>query len=332
MRKKILVVGGAGYIGGCVTDWLLMKKIPFSVYDNLTYENHYLKPVDFIFGDIRDYPKLKRLLPNYSHIIWLAAIVGDGACAIKPELTREINQLPLAWLARNYKGRIIFTSTCSVYGVSEKPVTETSPARPLSVYAQTKLKAEKSLLKNKSNTLIFRIGTAYGVGDTYSRIRMDLAVNYMTMNAIRNKKLIVFGGNQWRPFIHVKDIGRILVDNLETPHAGVFNLTTQNLTIMDVAKMIQQETGCKIITKSQKFRDDRNYQADITKAIGAKIVSPSLKYLSVRHGIKEMKELILSNRIKNLAYEFYSNQRHLVYTLEQYEKILNNTYSISYVK
>src|SRR5260221_403050 len=106
MNKGVLVVGGAGYIGGSVTDELLKRKIPFSVYDNLTYEQQYLKPVDFIFGDIRDTEKLKKFLPNYSHIIWLAALVGDGACAIKPLLTKVINQDSLEWLADNYSGRI----------------------------------------------------------------------------------------------------------------------------------------------------------------------------------------------------------------------------------
>ncbi|HYK08931.1 MAG TPA: SDR family oxidoreductase, partial [Candidatus Eisenbacteria bacterium] len=180
MLKRVLVVGGAGYIGGAVTNTLLDRKIPFSVYDNLTYEQQYLKPVEFIFGDIRNTEKLKKILKKYSHVIWLAALVGDGACAIKPELTKTINQDSLEWLSKNYEGRIIFTSTCSVYGANPDPVTEESPTKPLSVYAKTKLGAE-GFLKEK-NALIFRLGTAFGIADTYSRTRMDLAINYMTMN------------------------------------------------------------------------------------------------------------------------------------------------------
>src|SRR5579859_3980258 len=143
MIKKVLVVGGAGYIGGAVTDVLFQKKIPFTVYDNLTYENHYLKPVDFIYGDVRDTSKLKKLLPSYTHIIWLAAIVGDGASAINPSLTKAVNQDSIAWLVKHFTGRIIFTSTCSVYGVNHELVHEASPTNPLSIYAQTKLEAEK---------------------------------------------------------------------------------------------------------------------------------------------------------------------------------------------
>ncbi|MDD5638833.1 MAG: NAD-dependent epimerase/dehydratase family protein, partial [Candidatus Pacebacteria bacterium] len=105
-KDKVLVVGGAGYIGGAVTDILLGKGIPFTVYDNLLYEQQYFKPVDFIYGDVRDTKKLKKLLPNYTHVIWLAAIVGDAACQIKPELTIEINQHSIKWLSKNYNGRI----------------------------------------------------------------------------------------------------------------------------------------------------------------------------------------------------------------------------------
>ena len=115
-KIKVLVVGGAGYIGGAVTDILIAKKIPFTVYDKLVYEHQYLKPVDFIYGDVRDYKKLKSILSNYTHVIWLAAIVGDATCQIDEWLTKEINTAAVKWLAQNYKGRILFASTCSVYG------------------------------------------------------------------------------------------------------------------------------------------------------------------------------------------------------------------------
>ncbi len=316
MKTRVLVVGGAGYIGGCVTDALLAKRIPFTVYDNLTYENHYLKPVDFIYGDVRDRTKLKKLLPHYSHVVWLAALVGDGACAIKPELTREVNQDAVAWLSKNYKGRMIFTSTCSVYGANDKPVTENSPTAPLSVYAQTKLAAEQHLYDK--NSLIFRLGTAFGISDTYARIRMDLAINYMTMNAVVKKQLTVFGGDQWRPFIHVRDIGQTIANNLTKKHVGVFNLATQNSTILKIGKMIAEETKCKINITDQKFQDNRNYNADTSKARKAGILPVNSKY-TLRYGAKEVKALVLSNRINDLEHEFYSNQKYLLREIEKYE-------------
>jgi len=106
-KINVLVVGGAGYIGGAVTDILMERNIPFTVYDNLLYEHQYFKLVNFVYGDIRDTKKLKKLLPYYTHVIWLAAIVGDAACQIRPELTIEINQKSIQWLSKNYDGRII---------------------------------------------------------------------------------------------------------------------------------------------------------------------------------------------------------------------------------
>lgn len=164
---RVLVVGGA------VTDSLLQAGIDFTVYDNLLYENQYLKPVDFIFGDVRDTAKLIKLLPNFTHVIWLAAIVGDGACQINPPLTVAVNQESVRWLSDNYDGRIIFLSTCSVYGQNDTWLDEDSELKPLSLYAQTKMEAEKYL--TGKNALIFRLGTAYGLSDIYSRIRLDLA-------------------------------------------------------------------------------------------------------------------------------------------------------------
>lgn len=316
MIDRVLVVGGAGYIGGAVTDQLLAANIPFTVYDNLTYENHYLKPCDFVYGDIRDRVKLGSLLAQYSHVIWLAALVGDAVCAIRPDLTRQINQEPLAWLARQYNGRIIFTSTCSVYGANNEPVMENSPTAPLSEYAQTKLAAEGYLQNN--NATIFRLGTAFGIPDTFARVRMDLAINYMTMNAVIKRKLTIFGGNQWRPFMHVKDIGIVLVGALESNERGVFNLATQNITIDKVGALIAQETGCAIETKSGEFQDPRNYNADSTKARAARLLAETTPF-DIQYGIREIKELVLSRRVRNLGHEFYSNEKYLLQAVSQYE-------------
>lgn len=316
MIKRVLVVGGAGYIGGSVTDCLQSKKIPFSVYDNLTYESHYLKPVDFHYGDVRDTEKLIKLLPKFTHVVWLAAIVGDGACAIQPRITKQVNQDAVEWLAHNFAGRIMFTSTCSVYGASATPVTEDSPTNPLSLYAKTKLEAERHLSGNSS--LIFRLGTAYGLSDTYSRIRMDLAINYMTMNAVKHKQLTIFGGKQWRPFIHVKDIGEIITKNLDTGATGIYNLATASSTILDIGEQIHTVTNCNISITDQKFQDNRNYNAVVTKGLHDGIFSAKTKY-TIPYGIKEVYELISSHRIRNPELELYSNEKYLLQFMAQYE-------------
>jgi len=316
--KKVLVVGGAGYIGGGVTDILLKRGIPFTVYDNLLYEYQYLKPVDFIYGDVRDTKKLKKILPNFSHVVWLAAIVGDSACQIKPELTISVNQESVRWLAENYNGRIIFPSTCSVYGQRDQMVDENSPVKPLSLYAKTKLEAEKYL--QGENHLILRLGTVFGVSDAFSRLRMDLVVNYMTANAITKGKLTVFGGTQWRPLIHVKDIAQIIVDNLESSAQGVYNIATVNIQIKDLAKIVSNLTGCKIEYTERKFEDQRNYHVSLEKTKRDGVFTLK-KIRKVEDGVNEIVKLIKSGRIKYTENDIYFNERHIANLLKNGELI-----------
>ena len=135
---KILVVGGAGYVGGYVTDLLLGdNSCEVIVYDNLLYESHFSKKVKFVYGDIRDKKLLKRNLEWADTVIWMAALVGDGACNINPKITKAINLDSIKYLVNNFNGRIIFFSTCSVYGAQDGFLDENSPTNPLSVYAST---------------------------------------------------------------------------------------------------------------------------------------------------------------------------------------------------
>ena len=305
---KVLVVGGAGYVGGAVTELLSAEKIPFVVYDSLVYEPHYLKKVEFVRGDVRDTGKLKRLLDHSTHVIWLAAMVGDGACEVNPELTVEINQKAVEWMSHNFNGRIIFTSTCSVYGLHDAEVDEESPVNPLSLYAKTKLQAENYL--RGENALIFRLGTAFGVSDTYSRPRMDLVVNYMTSNAITKGQLSVFGGTQWRPLVHVKDIAQTVVHNLERPVRGTYNVASANLQIKDLASIVSRLTNCRINYTEQQSQDQRDYHVSTRKALRDGIYNPHT-LRTVEDGIREIADLVTVGRIKHTENDVYFNVRHV---------------------
>lgn len=301
---KVLIVGGAGYIGGALTDILAKKMwsgedIYFRVYDSLLYEDSYLKmECPFTQGDIRDKKALKKHLEWADTVVWLAAIVGDGACAINPILTTEINQESVKWLAENFDGRIIFMSTCSVYGAHDKLLDEESPTNPLSVYASTKLKAE-GYLKDK-NAIIFRLGTLFGLGDTYSRIRLDLVVNTLTARAISEGKLKVFGGEQYRPLLHVKDAAQAIVDNIASDRRGIYNLSWGNVKILDLAKSVQGLIPCELEIVETTFEDSRNYKVK-TRLDFDPIWSPT-------KGIVEVGELLSAGRIKDLNNPRYINE------------------------
>ena len=304
---KILIVGGAGYIGGALTDILLKTKHEIRVYDALLFEESYLKDVPFIYGDIRNKEHLKQQFKWADAVVWLAALVGDGACALNPEISTELNQDMVKWLAENYNGRIIFMSTCSVYGEHDKVLDEKAPTNPLSVYASTKLAAE-DYLKNK-NAIIFRLGTIFGLGDNYSRIRLDLVLNTLTTRAIVDGKIKVFGGEQWRPLLHVRDAAQAVADNLESSHTGVYNLHKDNVKIIDLAKEVKKHIPkLEMEIVDIKFQDARNYKVDSSKA--TKTLGFSPKY-TAEDGIKEVKKLIEEHRIKDVNNPRYSNQNYL---------------------
>ena len=303
---KVLIVGGAGYVGGGIVD-LLSKENEVSVYDSLIYENSYRKNVDFIFGDIRDYKKINNILDQYDAVIWLAALVGDGACAINPALTHEINSETVKNLAKNFKGKIVFLSTCSVYGAQEGILDESSEVNPLSEYASSKLIAEKYLAD--SDSIIFRLGTLFGIGDKFSRIRLDLVVNILTTKAYIDKKMSVFGGEQWRPLLHVKDVANAIAHTLDTQTNGVFNLHYKNFKIIEIANEIKNKiTDVEIETTPLPFQDARNYQVSSEKLKDATGFQATV---DLTQGINEMYELISSNRIKDINDPRYSNQNFL---------------------
>ena len=305
---KVLIVGGAGYVGGALTDILYkQKEHEVRVYDALIYENQYRKPVDFVLGDVRDREKLLRQLKWADAVVWLAALVGDGACAVNPEISVEINQESVKWLSENFDGRIVFMSTCSVYGARDGILDESSPTNPLSVYAVTKLAAE-SYLKNK-NAIIFRLGTLFGLGDEFSRIRLDLVVNTMTVKAFTEGSLKVFGGEQYRPLLHVKDAAQTIVDNLTTEHRGIYNLSLRNIKMFDLGQEVKEcFSDVKIETVDMKFEDLRNYRASSEKAIKTFGFNPKV---TVIEGILELKRLFEEGRIKDLGNPLYINQAYL---------------------
>jgi nucleoside-diphosphate-sugar epimerase len=305
--KNVLVVGGAGYIGGYVTDRLEAAGYRVRVYDNLLYEEKYLKPVDFVRGDVLDKPRLLPHLQWADAVVWLAAVVGDGACALNPSLTEEVNLEILKWLVRNFDRRLVFMSTCSVYGAQDGILDEDSPVNPLSLYAKTKVEAE--MVVAPCDAITFRLGTIFGVGDRFSRLRLDLVVNLLTVKACLYRRMSVYGGDQYRPLLHVRDVAEAIVPNLETRHRGVYNLLTANMTICQAAEKITELIpGVQIDRTEIKFQDARNYRVSGDKASQTFGFRPKL---SVADGIREIKVLCDEGRICDIYNTRYSNADYL---------------------
>ncbi len=307
---KILITGGCGYVGGYLTDVLLKDGHDVTIYDNLLYETRFLKNVKFINGDIREYNKLNKSINDYEVVIWLAAIVGDGACQVDLELTEELNFNSVKWLVDNYKGKILFTSTCSIYGVNNDLIDETAKPNPLSSYATTKLAAEQYIVENSSDYLIFRLGTLYGLGDQHSRLRLDLVANILTKKAVDGEKLSVFGGQQWRPLLHVKDVAHAFVYCLNNNITGLYNLSEKNFNISDIAKTICEVIpNTEVYYKDMKFEDLRNYKVN-----NSKILATGWKpTLVLKDGVFELKAIFEEQRIKNLSDPVYSNEAFVKY-------------------
>lgn len=307
--KKILIVGGAGYIGGFMTD-LFRERSDYevTVYDNLLYETRYLKKCRFIYGDIRDYDKLSKIVNDFDIVVWLAAIVGDGACAVDVSLTEELNVKSVKWLVDHYHGKIVFMSTCSVYGMNNDLIDEEAAPNPLSVYASTKLEAERYVVEHAEDYLIFRLGTLYGISDEHSRLRFDLVANILTLRAVNKEPLTVYGGEQWRPLLHVRDVAYAVEYCLDHDISGLYNLEERNIIISELAQTIKEiipET--EIIYQDMKFEDLRNYHVKNDK-ITATGWQPKC---SLEDGIREMKEVFSEGRVKNVNDPVYSNVAYL---------------------
>ncbi len=306
---KTLIVGGAGYVGGYMTDAAIEAGHEVRVIDNLTYEDEFLKDVDFYFGDILDISSLKRHLEWADCVIWLAAFVGDPACAINPRLTLQTNVEAIRNLVKNYEGRIIFPSTCSVYGAQSSLLNESSGTNPLSLYAESKLEAEAVLIGSKNSTLIFRLGTLFGLSDTYSRLRVDLVLNALTIRATLEGTMSVFGGAQYRPLLHVRDVATAFVPEISTSSSGIYNIHSENVTIIELAERIQQIVPSSSIEQTEiSFQDARNYQVSSDRCKEELGFTPKW---TVENGISEIYNTIVSKRIKNVANPRFNNSETL---------------------
>jgi nucleoside-diphosphate-sugar epimerase len=321
--QTILVVGGAGYIGSIVVSKLLARGYSVRLLDNLLYGDESIKPLlsdpklEFMSGDCRNIQDVVRAMNAVNGVVHMAAIVGDPACAADDKNALQINYAATRMMLEIAKGngieRFIFASSCSVYGASDDIVDEKSETIPVSLYAETKLHSELALLEARSTTChptILRFATVFGLAP---RPRFDLVVNLLTAKAIQEGVVTIYNGDQWRPFVHVKDVAEAVVQTLLAPIEAVsgeiFNVGDDrlNFTLAEIAEKIRLQvpnTRVEYVNNA----DRRNYRVSFRK------IRDCLGWtaeFSVEDGISEIKQAFDSGRIRSYRHPFYSNVSYL---------------------
>ena len=295
--KKILVTGGAGYIGSKLVTKLLSQNFHVTVLDSLKFSgrslNHLYKYKNFtlIKGDVRNYKLVKKLLKNNEFIIPLAALVGAPLCEKNKKEAISVNLESIKYMMRNFKkyNKIIYLTTNSGYGIGEKNkyCDERSPLNPISLYGTTKVDAEKVVMKNK-NSIGFRLATVFG----YSfRMRTDLLVNNFVYRSVHEKKIKIFEPHFRRNYVHIDDVvDGILFSilNFKKLKSQIYNLglSSANLTKIMLAKKIKKQLPfLKIsVIKNRKDPDQRDYYVS-NKKIEKKGFAAKVK---LEDGIKEL--------------------------------------------
>ncbi|MCF8337107.1 MAG: NAD(P)-dependent oxidoreductase [Bacteroidales bacterium] len=324
MKNKVLVTGGAGYIGSILCRLLLKKGYKVRVLDKLLFGGESLVELlndpnfEFIKGDVRNEEDRKKALKGMSMAVNLAAIVGDPACANDPDLAKETNLEATKKLYQeaNEEGleRFIFASTCSNYGKSKNPenyMNEDSELSPVSLYAETKVAAEKSLLgqpkNNRTKPTCLRFATVYGLSP---RMRFDLTVNEFTKDLALGKELLIFGEQFWRPYCHVEDLARSVVHVIEADQNkvafDVFNVgdTSENYTKRMLADEMQEQLPEAIIKYVKKDEDPRDYRVNfdkINETLGFQITK------TVTDGIGQIKKVVQEGLLSKPDEQKYRN-------------------------
>jgi len=322
--RNVLVIGGAGYIGSALLPKLLDRGYRVRVLDLLVYGTEPIESVidhpnlEVVQGDFRHVDKVVEAMHGIDSVVHLGAIVGDPACDLDEQLTVEVNLTATRMIAQVAKGwganRFIFASTCSVYGAGDEVLDERSQLNPISLYGRTKLVAEKVLRRmadeNFSPTIV-RFSTIYGLS---GRTRFDLVVNLLAAKAKTESKITVFGGDQWRPFVHVDDAAKAVQMILDAPRElvgnEVFNVGSdeQNYKIAEIGELVAQYVPTAELMVSEDATDLRNYRVSFAK------IRQTLDYhpeWTVESGIQQVLEAIAAGHVQDYRDARYSNVKFL---------------------
>ncbi|NNF06453.1 MAG: SDR family oxidoreductase [Candidatus Eisenbacteria bacterium] len=326
MDKRILVTGGAGYIGSHVTRLLLEKGYRVRVLDKLAWGGESLEEFadnpnfELYQGDIRHVEDLVGSLEDVYGVIHLAGIVGDPACALDPDTTFSINieatQVIVDVAKYRKVERFVFASTCSVYGAAEDYwLNEGSVLNPVSLYAETNLQSEEIIFRGfKDSTTIptiVRFGTIYGAS---KRMRFDLVVNIMSAKGATENKVKVFGGDQWRPNVHCRDAARATIACLEAPVKNVaweiFNVGSndQNYRILELGELVAATIPGTEVEVLGDSPDKRSYRVSFDKI--NHVLGFTCEH-KVEGGVQEISDMLKNGTIQDYQDDRYYNVRYL---------------------
>ena len=295
----ILLTGGCGYIGSTLTPKLLNAGFKVSVIDLMWFGNFLVdhKNLKIIQQDIRDIDNLS--MEDVDVVIHLANVANDPCGDLSSKLTWEVNALAtmrlVEWAIRHNAKQFIYASSGSVYGVKEEPqVTEDLSLVPISDYNKAKMVSERVLLSYKDSIVVQCIRPATVCGYS-SRMRLDLSVNMLTMQALANKRITVFGGDQIRPNIHIQDITDLVLFFIEQGEKvnGIYNAGFENISIMDIAKKVTEFAPAEIVVTPSN--DPRSYRLNSDKLLATGFTP---KY-NVQYAINEIIDAFKSGNIKD---------------------------------
>jgi nucleoside-diphosphate-sugar epimerase len=291
---RILITGGAGYLGSKLTETLLSQEHNVIVYDNLFFGSVGIIPFldnpkyKLIKNTINNLELIEAVVKDVDYVIHLAAIVGEPSCKQYESSVYGVNSGATSWISKcayNYDIPLLFLSTCSNYGKTDEVVTEDSLLEPLGLYADSKIQAEEIVLDNKQ--LVLRMSTLFGVS---YRVRYDITINEFVYQYYRDKLLKVYGEDTWRPYLHVQDACNMIIKCMEKDLRGVYNVGFNNLNYQkkEIVNTIVEYLGDGKI-EYVDFDDPRDYQVNFDKIQNE--LNCQYKF-SLEDGIRELYETI----------------------------------------
>lgn len=310
--KKIFITGGAGFFGSKMTEKFLEKGHQVTVYDNLQFGDDGTKPFianpnyTLIVGDVKNSENMFSHTLGHDIVIHLAAYVGEVICKENINFVDEVNTdsaVNMSKFCEENNIQFLFLSTCSNYGKTKEMVNEKSELNPSGLYSTSKITAENIILENNPSSLVLRCATLFGVSH---RMRVDLTINQLIYEMLRDGIITVYGEEAWRPYLHVEDAVNMIMLALEEKLTGVYNLGTDelNYTKKQIIEEIQKSN--EFIIKPIIWDDPRDYKVDFSKI--NKEINYNIKY-KLNDGVKELLDHMTTDEFK--IKQNIKNNRHV---------------------